>query len=69
MTTTNKKKSAATETDYFIDIENLKKERNALKQELAELRGGRGVSQNGLGGRQESSAITTKTKSNGFKLV
>ena len=36
-TITNKKKSAATETDYFIDIENLKKERNALKQELAEL--------------------------------
>ena len=35
--TTKKKKSAATETDYLIDIENLKKERNALKRELAEL--------------------------------
>ena len=35
--TGNKKKSAATETDYLIDIENLKKERNELKRELAEL--------------------------------
>ena len=33
----NKKKAVATDKDYLIDMENLKKERNALKKELGEL--------------------------------